>query len=161
MTTNLQWIAPVLPHEPFRLTAHGQPVGWLRCEDESGKRAEGELDNRRATFEHRSEAHIAIGSGDLSGEFTDGAVHFSNGAHYQWTRHNIWGTKWCFRREDAKSSICVDQESDSLQTGGKVTLGCGGGIQPETPILILLAWYLRVLAFERLVNDADVRLPVF
>jgi hypothetical protein len=163
MTTNLEWIAPALPRQPFVLRAQGEPIGWLLCEDEAGARAEGELDSRRWTFESTSLPHarITIRGADPSGEFTDGIAAFSNGARYQWRRHHVWGATWCFHREGDRSSVCVEQESDSLQSGGKVSLCCGGGQQPETPILVLLAWYLRVLAFERLVTHADVRLPVF
>ena len=163
MTNELQWIAPALPHEPFLLRAEEQSIGWLRCHDEAGMRAEGELHGRRCTFECSSLAapQITIRAGELAGEFADGVVAFSNGARYQWRRHHVWGTTWCFHRDGDKSSVCVEQESGSLQSGGKVSLCCGGAPQPETPILVLLAWYLRVLAFERLVSHADVRLPVF
>jgi len=152
----------VHPHEPFQLRCAGEPIGRLRC-DGAGMRAEGELEGRRSTFECTSLTgpRITIRTAEVAGEFAAGTVEFSNGARYEWRRPHLLGAAWCFRRHGDKSSICVEQASESLQGGGKVTLCCDGGPEPETPVLVLLAWYLRILSFERLVGRADLRLPVF
>ena len=159
----LEWMAPAAPHQPFVLSAHGERLGWLLFEDEDGRRAQGELDGRRWTFERAGLAHphVIIRAEDVVGEFSGHVVSFATGARYRWSHTSFWGDTWCFHREGDKTSVCVTQQSGPIQTGGKVSLCCGGGPQPETPILVLLAWYLRVLDYGKLIAEANARLPVF
>lgn len=70
----------------------------------------------------------------------------------------VWSPTWCFREQGGarKSSICVSQHAGPLRAGGRVNV-CGDvtGL-PETPVLILLAWYLRVVEFEMLTHAIPV-----
>jgi hypothetical protein len=52
--------------------------------------------------------------------------------------------------------VCLSQQSGPLASGGKVMV-CSNAVHlAETPILVLLAWYLRVLAFEKLTESIFV-----
>ncbi len=48
--------------------------------------------------------------------------------------------------------MCLSQETGSLTQGGKVSVCCGSAGLPETPVLLLLAWFLRIMDFEMLVE---------
>ena len=116
---------------------------------------------QRWSFEHTagSHPHVIIrqhGSPLTLAEFAPrltggGIVTFATGERYCWNRAKIWSPRWCFRREGADSAVCVSQQAGPLTEGGKVGICCDAAARlPEVPVLILLAWYLRVLAFESL-----------
>ena len=78
-------------------------------------------------------------------------VTFASGARYCWNRAKIWSGQWCFRRE-GEASICLSQHAGPLREGGRVSVCEQAAQLPETAVLVLLAWYLRVLAFETLIE---------
>jgi hypothetical protein len=161
----LIWRYPRKENQAFELCAAGEEFGWLRFEDPAGVRATGELNGQRYTFRHSGGAHpcVFVANEDSTpvAEFVPrltggGTVSFANGARYCWNRAKIWSTQWCFRKEGQTSSICLSQQAGALTEGGKVNV-CGKAAQvPETAVLVLLAWYLRVLAFETLVEAIPV-----
>lgn len=154
----LAWDYPASERRVFVLRAAGVEVGWMRFQEEPWLRSAGELSGGRWTFERTAalRPHVTVYSEDsqdvvaeLVPSFTGGGmVSFATGARYCWKRANIWGTRWCFRREGQASSVCLSQQAGPLISGGKVTVCCGAADLPETPVLVLLAWYLRVLDFE-------------
>jgi hypothetical protein len=46
----------------------------------------------------------------------------------------------------------MSQHAGALTEGGKVSVCEQAAQAPETAVLILLAWYLRVLAFQNLIE---------
>jgi hypothetical protein len=158
----LTWRFPKRENQAFELYAAEQEFGWLRFDDAAGVRATGELNGRQWIFQHSDGPHphvrIFLADGVTPvGEYLPrlaggGSVVFANGARYCWNRAKIWSKQWCFRKEGEGSSICLSQHSGPLAEGGKVNV-CGKAAQvPETAVLVLLAWYLRVLDFETLVE---------
>lgn len=159
----LAWQFPQSEDQAFELRAAGEPLGWLRFDDRFGTRAVGELNGRKWIFQHSGGMHprvivLAEDSETLVAEFVPrapggGTVAFTSGARYCWNRARIWSPQWCFRREGETASICVSQYAGALTEGAKVKL-CGEAAQlPETAVLVLLAWYLRVVAFETLTEQ--------
>ncbi len=151
----LIWISPHAPHEAFVLRAAGREIGRLSFADEAGVKATGEIEGHRWNFERTAfpEACITIrqdGSSDPAAVFSACVVAFASGVSYRWTRRGLLHGRHCFRRQDGKSSVCVSQQAGPLLSGGKVEICCDAARSPETPLLVLLAWYLRVLAFEKL-----------
>lgn len=164
----LLWRYPQAPDGAFELSAEGATRGWLRFDERAGAPSLAELDGRRWTLEHTSEAHPRVivrkeNADEIVAEFVPwmtggGVVTFADGQRYCWNRSKIWSPTWCFRRqgEGHAPSVCVSQQSGPLRDGGRVKI-CGdfaGGA--EAPVLLLLAWYLRVLAFERLTEAIPV-----
>jgi len=158
------WANPDSERQVFVLRARGEEIGWLQFESGLGVRSTAELEGQRWTFERTGVFHacvtIRIESSDASlAEFTPfltgggGVVSFTAGTQYCWNRARIWSTNWCFRCKEHKSTVCVSQEAGSLTGGGKVVICSDAAHLPETPVLVLLAWYLRVLAFERLAES--------
>jgi len=153
MTRELYWQFPRAENQPFELRAEGKGVGWLHFDDAFGARAVGELDGSRWIFDYHCAAHphvsiVAAGSKATVAEFVPrvtggGTVTFTSGASYCWNRARIWSPQWC---------ICLTQQAGPLVEGGTVQVCQEAAQRPETAILVLLAWYLRVLAFETLVE---------
>lgn len=159
-TREMTWRYPERDGQPYVLREGGADAGWLEFHDQPGARSTGEFNGRRIEFEYTAELHPRVlvrhdGSQDLVAEYVPnlaggGVVSFASGARYRWRRSNVFGAKWCFCQQENKRSVCVSQESGPLAHGGKTTLCCGAAGLPETPVLLLLAWFLRIMEFEML-----------
>jgi len=160
-TRELIWQYPEQEGQPFLLWDQGVKAGWLQF-NEQPEASTGEIQGQRWAFRYSARLHprVTVYRGDspeVCAEYVPcftggGLVSFDSGARYRWRRSDIWGTRWCFRHVEQKSSICLTQEAGSLTQGGKVSVCCGAADQPETPVLLLLAWFLRIMDFEMLVE---------
>jgi hypothetical protein len=124
-------------------------------------RSAAEWEGRRWSFEHHGLAHPSVtvrreGSEEPVALLTTSAagariVRFSSGRRYRWTREHLWTAGWCFRREDEPSPVSVvSQEPGPFMPGGKVHVCCAAADSPDAPVLVLLAWFLRLLEFDLL-----------
>lgn len=156
----MEWSYPEPGEQAFVLRAHGERIGLLRFEKQPGARSVAEWDGQRWTFERHGLFHPSVtvrceGSGEIVAAFTPspaggGGVAFSTGKHFGWAREHPWASTWCFRSKEHKSTVCVSQRAGPLTAGAKVTVCPNAATAPETPLLVLLAWYLRVVEFEKL-----------
>lgn len=147
----------------FVLTAGGRPIGGLEFAHEAGVRSAAEWEGRRWTLEHSEARYPSItvraeGSEDAAAVFASnhtggGTVTFASGARYWWSHEHFWTGGWCFRSCDDRSAVCVTQHAGPLTAGGQVTVCDDTGPSAETPLLVLLAWYLRLLQFDRLADS--------
>jgi hypothetical protein len=155
--TELEWEYPRTPDDPYVLRAGASQVARLWFAEEPWEKSYAELTGCRWTFAHTSGRHmrITISRGDPEADvavfertLTGGTVTFTAGARYCWRKRGLRPGRWCFRREDDSSSVCVSQLAGPVVTGAKVTICPGAASQPETPVLVLLAWYLRILEYQ-------------
>jgi len=161
-TRDLTWQFPQSLNGRFELEAAGVVVGWLRFDDPFGARAVAEIEGKTWEFDYNCSPHPSVsvfpkGSRSPIAEYCPrliggGIVTFASGACYCWSHARVWSSQWCFRRE-GEAAICMSQQSGALREGGKVRLCERAAEFPETAILVLLAWYLRVLAFESLTKS--------
>jgi hypothetical protein len=155
----MTWEYPEEEGQPFLLWDEGVKAGWLRFHQEPAG-STGEFRGQRWVFRYSARLHprITVYRGDSQQTLAEyvpsftggGCVSFDSGVRYRWRRADIWGTRWCFRRADEKSSVCLVQEAGPLIEGAKVSVSGGAVGLPETPILLLLAWFLRIMDFEML-----------
>jgi hypothetical protein len=161
MTSELVWHANTGDWDST-LRAGGKSIGSLRFEA-SLKRAAGEIDGRKWTFEHHdSIAHPNItihadGATEPAAIFDyritgGGAVSFRNGVRYRWTPNFAGSLTFCFRREGEKGRVCVTEEPPSTR-GSRVQVCSEAADQPETPVLILLGWFLQVQIYEQFLES--------
>ncbi len=161
-TRELIWKYPDQEGQPFVLRGDGAEVGWLQFR-EAPAASTGACNGRRLVFHYSVKLHpsVTVCSEEdpqhVVAKFLPcwtggGWVQFNSGVHYRWRKAHIWGGGWCFTRMDEKGSVCLSQEAGPLIQGGKVKVCCGAADQPETPILLLLAWFLRIMDFEMLVE---------
>jgi len=156
---DLTWEFPEHESEPFRLRDERGEAGRLEFHEEP-EASIAEFAGQTWTFHYTTKLrpHVRIYRGDsqdLAAEYVPvlrggGVVTFQSGARYRWKKTAMFGDKWCFRTEEQSSSVCVRQEAGALRQGGKVSICCGAEDLPETPVLLLLAWFLRILDFEML-----------
>ncbi len=159
------WAHPDSGRPAFVLRAHEEEIGWLQFKSGLGVRSTAEFEGQRWTFERTGVFYACVtiraeGSDASLAEFTPfltgcggGVVSFSAGPQYCWNKASIWSSNWCFRCKEHKSTVCVAQEAGSLTAGGKVMICSDAAQLPETPVLVLLAWYLRVLSLEGLAES--------
>jgi hypothetical protein len=156
----LVWRYPAVQGGAFQLIANGAEIGRLQFDERPGAPSVGEVAGEKLTFQYSLGAlpHVTISrqtGGETVAEYVPriiggGVVSFTTGARYCWNRAKIWSPTWCFRRQDEghRSSICLAQDAGPLRSGGKTKICGDAAALPETPVLLLLAWYLRVLAFK-------------
>ncbi|MCL4402744.1 MAG: hypothetical protein M1436_08800 [Acidobacteria bacterium] len=165
-TRELVWSRPEPGRPEFVLRAGGEEIGWVKFEEGVGSRSAAAFQGRRWTFERTGAVHPSVTiraqeGPDPVAHFVPhlaggGVVSFASGARYCWNRAHIWSASWCFRREGERSAVCLSQHAGPLMGGARVNICCERAAAPETPLLILLACYLRVLTFERLAESISV-----
>ena len=155
----LTWRYPEREGQPFVLRDDGTEVGCLHFRERPQGKSTGEFGGKTWAFEYSADLHPRVTIFDADSQALaeyvpslagGGVVSFHSGVRYRWRRANVWGTKWCFCHPEQKSSVCVSQETGALTAGGKVAVCCGSSGLVETPVLLLLAWFLRILQFEML-----------
>ena len=73
---------------------------------------------------------------------------FSSGRRYHLRHTNFWGTEWAFEAEDGSAAIALSGNRGFFKHGGTATVTHSAAGLPETPVMLLLIWYLRVLMNE-------------
>jgi hypothetical protein len=153
----LQWEYPKTPDDPYLLRDGTSEVARLWFAEEPWEKSHAELSGSRWSLVHTAGRHmrIAICRGDPEEEvavfergLAGGVVTFAGGTKYRWRKRGLRPGRWCFRREGDRSSVCVSQLAGPLARGARVTVCPGAAAQPETPVLVLLAWYLRILEYQ-------------
>lgn len=160
-TRDMIWDYPKEEGKPFVLRDESGALGWLEFHEEPeitlaafggnqwAFRYTTGLRPRVTIYRADSDEPIAEYAPSILG---GGIVSFTAGSRYRWKKLDLVHERWCFRSLRDQSAVCLQQESGPLAQGGKVSMCCGAAEQPETPILLLLAWFLRILDFEMLVE---------
>jgi hypothetical protein len=156
----LVWEYPAGENEPYVLRAGTAERGWLRFEEDPAACSTAEIEGGRWSLRRTGDIHphVTAYSGDAPDPVAEfiparrggGVLNFAGGPRFGLKRGNIWGTKWCFHREgEGKGcSVCLSQEAGPLRTGATIQVCPDAARLPETQLLVVLAWYLRVLNFQ-------------
>lgn len=155
----LTWTEPEQAGAPFVIRSEGREVGSLQFDRGHTGHAVGEIQGRKWILEGSKGLNPRVtvreeGSAEASAVYTQswtgrGTVTFADGTEYCWNASHVWGTTWCFRRGGQQASLCVSEQTPR-KTGAQVRMCAGAASLPEMPVLLLLGWYLRRLAIERL-----------
>lgn len=159
----LTWVETCGDLRSYQLREGDEVIGHLTFETEMGTRASAELLGSRWTLERRENWHTrvdAVRNGDRAPEATfrlswagGGVVECRGGSRYCWNRSHVWSATYCFRRGSRRATLCITQEAPSSK-GSAVTV-CDEALNcPETPLLIVLGWFLEVLLCEVLAEGA-------
>jgi len=155
----LHWVYPDEQHREFVLRAGSEEIGRLEFCEQTGTRSIAEIEGRKWVLESADHPPRVVvrpdGVNQVTALFTPcptggGMVLFAAGMRYRWSRASLLSGTWCFRCETAKSSVCVSQKAGPLKNGADLKICPDALGLPDAPILVLLAWYLRVIEFERL-----------
>ncbi len=161
----LTWTLPDEGHPAFVLRAGSEDIGWLQFEEKPGARSSAALGSGRWTLERTGAVHPTVtvraeGDETVVMEFAPcltggGMARFANGRVYCWIREHLWSNKWCFRCKLHKA-VCVSQDTLPLTAASRVAVCVDATHLPETPVLVLLAWYLRLLEAARVEDSIFV-----
>lgn len=157
----LLWKYPEVQGQPFVLSDAGAEIGRLEFHGEP-EASIGELMGQRFTFHYTTKVHPRItahrgDSPEVLAEYVPcmtggGVVTFDSGVRYRWRKAHVWGNSWCFCCQDLKKTVCLSLAAGPLTQGAKVSVCCGARAKPETPVLLMLAWFLRIMDFEMLLE---------
>jgi hypothetical protein len=149
----LEWVQPRAMRRAFHLIADGENVASLQFE--SGSRATGECAGGKWTFQRTGflapKITVREAGSDLDlAVFTPmwmggGTVAFAAAQRYQFRPDNFWRTEWVFETEDGKVLTTISGRPHLFKMGGVATVAQSAALLPETPVLLLLTWYVRVL----------------
>jgi hypothetical protein len=158
----LEWRQPDALHRLYQLTRNGETIATLRFEKCSGSLATGEYAQKQWTLkrtgflsprvlvrEAGSEVDLAVFTPNWTGK---GWLAFANGRRYQLRSTNFWQTEWAFEAEDGSPTVILTGPHGVFKQGGHATVTESAASLPETPVMLLLIWYLRILMNE----DASV-----
>jgi len=154
----LEWRQPEALRRCYQLADEGREIASLRFESSFGSRATGECGGNSWTFKRtgffatRVTVRVAGADNDLA-VFTPtwtggGSVEFNWGPSYRLRKKNFWGTEWAFEREDESAAVTLSGLHGVLKQGARATVPPSAAGLPETPVLLLLIWYVRLLLAE-------------
>ena len=154
----LEWRQPEFLHRAYRLTDNGQEIGSLRFESIAGSRATAQCSGQTWTFkrigffatritvrEPGSDNDLAVFTPTWTG---GGSVDFNWGSRYHLRKKNFWGTEWAFEGADGTAAVSLSGVHGVFKEGGAASVAPSAAGLPETPVLLLLIWYVRILANE-------------
>jgi len=154
----LEWHQPEILRRSYELTFDGGEVATLRFEKLCGSLATGECGERQWTFKRTgflsprvsvrevgSETDVALFTPSWTGS---GWVAFASGRRYQLGKRSFWGTEWVFKTEDGSDVVSLSGPHGLFKAGGSARVAPSAAGLPETPVMLLLIWYLRVLMHE-------------
>ena len=103
--------------------------------------ATGFLSPKISVREPGSESDSAVFTPGWTGR---GWVVFGSGPRYRLRHTDFWGSQWSF--ETADGAAChTRRHSRFLQEGGAAMVSPSAAGLPESPVLLLLIWYVRLL----------------
>jgi hypothetical protein len=154
----MEWCQPETLHRLYQLTRNGETIATLRFEKYGGSLATGEYAQKQWTFkraeflsprvlarEAGSEADLAVFTPSWTGR---GWLAFASGRRYQLRPTNFWSTEWVFEAEDGTAAVILTGPHGVFKQGGHATVTESAASLPETPVMLILIWYLRILMNE-------------
>jgi hypothetical protein len=150
----LEWNQPKTMRRFFTLTSGDAQIATLQFESMS--RATGECDGGKWTFKRvgffspKATVRVAGSETDLArfapAWMGSGAVAFAAGPQYQLRPSNFWHTEWNLEAADGRIVQTLSGRPHLMKQGGVASLKEAG--LAEAPVLLLLMWYVRVLAHD-------------
>jgi len=149
----MKWKKLSLFSRSYELRAGDQRFGSLAWGNLFSNQARGEILGSAWTFRRHGilKAIITLrrpGSEAAAGVFRygwsgDGILELESGRRYHWRRLSFWGCRWAFV-DDAGRDKARFRLEGFLHGCASVELSEDN--EGDTPLLVLLGWYLRVLA---------------
>jgi hypothetical protein len=154
----LEWRQPEARQRLYQLTRSGETIATLRFAKHSGSLATGEYGNDQWTLKRTgflaprvlireigSDQELAIFTPTWTGA---GWLTFTSGRRYHLRSTNFWQTEWAFEADDGTPVIILTGPHGVFKQGGHAKVSESAASLPETPVLLLLIWYLRILMNE-------------
>jgi hypothetical protein len=156
--TRFEWRQPKALERYHELTVDGEITGTLRFAKCAGTLAVAEYGGRRWTFKRSGfwSPRVSVreeGSAVDSAVFTPkwkggGEIVFQSGRRFILKSISFWGGEWSFENESGAEVISAHGPHGLAHSQGEVSVGLGAATLPETPVLLLVIWYLRLLMLD-------------
>jgi hypothetical protein len=157
-SSQLLWTQPKSFSRFHELTASGELVGSLRFEKRSGSSAVANYGEAGWTFkrvgffsprvtvrEAGSEVDLAVFTPSWTGA---GTLQFASGRNYKLKPVDFWHTEWAFLGESGEPAVTLHGPHGLLKHGGETRIADDQADSLDTPVLVLMIWYLRLLMNE-------------
>jgi hypothetical protein len=155
--TQLSWFHPDESRREYFLRSDGKDVAAIRWEKDHGSLANAESAAGKWTFKRIGffQPHITArvpGSAEDFARFELGAggggvIHLSNGHIFRWSS-NLWRSEWAWVNAAGTHGIRFRREFSIDKREGTVEIVPKALPERETPLLVLLGWYIIILLAE-------------
>ncbi len=162
MNAELVWHQPSIMKRQYELRIAEETIGKLDWVNSWGSLATAELSGERWTFKRVGVFNIRItvrreGSDEDIAVFKPtwtgaGTLSFPDGRTFQWKSLNFWQTDWAWVNPGDHPFVRLVSKGKMLRLEAAVAIEPLASALPELPLLVLLCWYLMVMAWE----DASV-----
>ncbi len=153
LKAGMKWKKLSFFRRSFELRAEDQRFGTLEWESILSNQASGEIAGSPWTFRRHGllKATVTLrrpGTETAAGIFRygwsgDGILDLEDGRRYQWRRLSFWGCRWAFVDDAGNEKVRFRLEGF---LHGCASVDLSDDQDGDIPILVLLGWYLRVLA---------------
>ncbi len=163
------WEQPKRSKRHFELRIGDTTLATLRWEKAFRSRAIAETaDGASWSFERKgwgTQVLVSVGTEasavyKRSGWGGKGRLALPNGRTWVWTRPRFWGSTWAWVSESGETLMSLKQKSGLFKITGQADVAPEAAALPETPLLILLGWYLMVIMAEDAATSAAVTAAV-
>lgn len=139
----------------WELYRDGEPIGGLRFENAFGSRATGRMGDESWTFKRGGFLHpyVTVRRAGSERELSRAQLSWSGNAELEIGRapYRLVGSAWRSERTwvDRKgATLATIRPKSTLKLSGTVDIPEGVDDHVDLPLLLLLGWYLQVLAEE-------------
>jgi hypothetical protein len=148
----LLWIQPAARRREHELRAGDDVVATLRFQ--RGSLADAEAEGHHWTFKRQgfwqprvtvrvpgSDADVAVFRPHWAG---GGTLDFADGGSVRLSSANFWQSEWVWQEKDQPLMLFKGRRG-IVKAKGAVEILAGAAGRPDTPLLVLLGWYLILL----------------
>jgi hypothetical protein len=148
----LLWIQPAARRREHELRAGDDVLATLRFQ--RGSLADAEAEGHHWTFKRQgfwqprvtvripgSDADVAVFRPRWAG---GGMLDFADGASVRLSSANFWQSEWVWQEKDQPLMLFKGRHG-IVKAKGAVEIQSGAASRPDTPLLVLLGWYLILL----------------
>lgn len=156
LSGRLVWAPSSTSSRRFELRAGDDVAASLTFDKAVGSLATGRASAGTWTFKRAGFLQPCVTVRELGSEYDlavfrptwtgSGDVEFRGGLHVHWRPFGFWNSEWAFLRADERL-VTFHWLPDTAELDARVEFSVAALTLPEAPVLLLLGWYLRVLAY--------------
>jgi hypothetical protein len=156
MSGQLVWAPSSSSSRRFELRVLDETVATLTFDKEVGSLATGRAHGGAWTFKRAGFLQPRVTVREAGSEYDhvvfrptwtgSGDVEFRGGLHVHWRPFGFSNSEWAFLRADERL-LTFHWLPDTAALDARVEFSAAALTLPEAPVLLLLGWYLRVLAY--------------
>lgn len=165
LSDRLVWAPSSTSSRRFELRSGDEVAATLTFDKAVGSLATGRAHAGAWTFKRAGFLHPCVTVRDLGSEYDlavfrptwtgSGDVEFGSGTLVHWRPFGFWNSEWGFVRRDARL-LTFHWLPETAALDARVEFPPAALEFRELPILLLLGWYLRVLAYQEAAAGAPV-----